>query len=70
LANNNQPLLETIGQTIRDNTTEIPSGGQTNQSVTPGFYLYNNYPNPFNPSTTIGWQLVAGGSYLASGVYF
>ena len=28
--------------------------------------LYENYPNPFNPITTIGWELAAGSSVRLS----
>jgi chitinase len=64
--NNSQPLLETIAQTMRDNPSSVVSYKQGNNPVS--FYLYDNYPNPFNPSTIISWRL-ASGSFVTLKVY-
>ena len=68
IVNGTQPLLEAIGKTVRDNVTAVASGGNTNRAVIKGYYLYNNYPNPFNPSTIISWQLAAG-SFVTLKIY-
>lgn len=48
-----QPLLETIGKTLGlvtpAKTSDDPLRGN--------FYLYNNYPNPFNPNTSIRFSI-------------
>ena len=48
ITNGRQPLLETIGNTIRELTSV-----QSAENLPGGFQLYNNYPNPFNPSTNL-----------------
>lgn len=54
MINNSQPLLESIGSTIRNHTTGIENVRPTPPIV---FNLYDNYPNPFNPSTIIKFSL-------------
>lgn len=49
----NQPLLETIANTLRTYT----SVENTEREVVKDYKLYNNYPNPFNPSTTIKFSV-------------
>ena len=49
-----QPLLDVVGaQMITTNVA--PEHAQTNLPA--GFVLYDNYPNPFNPSTTIQFSI-------------
>ncbi len=44
-----QPLLETIGKTLG----LVTSAEIFSDQIINNFYLYDNYPNPFNPSTKI-----------------
>ena len=53
--NNNDPLLETIGNTIRNHVGTSVEYDNLNGPAS--FNLYNNYPNPFNPSTIIKFSL-------------
>ena len=36
---------------------ELPTGVRTNNAVVKTFELYNNYPNPFNPTTAIKYDV-------------
>jgi chitinase len=55
MINNGEPLLETIGKTISDHgSTSVEN---ETQLCPASFDLYNNYPNPFNPSTIIQFSL-------------
>ena len=53
LTGNSQPLLETIGKSL-GLVTSINTAQEISVS---DFYLYNNYPNPFNPSTVIKFKI-------------
>ena len=49
LVSNKQPLLETIGKNMG-----LVTSVEINVKQAPkGFYLLDNYPNPFNPTTKI-----------------
>jgi chitinase len=51
--NNTQPLLEAVGRAMATGTAVIAEESE----VARDFILFNNYPNPFNPNTTIAFQL-------------
>ena len=49
IVSNKQPLLETIGKNM-GLTTSVENNENT---IATGFYLFDNYPNPYNPTTKI-----------------
>lgn len=48
-----QPLMEAVGLAMSQ-TTQVAS---EKSAVVQDFVLFDNYPNPFNPTTTIAFQL-------------
>ncbi len=52
LSNGSQPLLEAITATMKSLTPIVRKPDEASD-----FALYNNYPNPFNPSTTINFSM-------------
>ncbi|HSR17036.1 MAG TPA: glycosyl hydrolase family 18 protein [Ignavibacteriaceae bacterium] len=57
LTGSSQPLLETIGKSL-DLVTSINS---VQEIIVTDFYLFNNYPNPFNSSTVIKFGIPEAG---------
>ena len=53
LVNNTQPLLEAVGRAMAAGT----SVEAEKHEPASDFVLFNNYPNPFNPATTISFNL-------------
>ncbi len=55
-------LLDSLVSWLSENTTRLDSIDVTETKATPGnklstFRLYDNYPNPFNPTTTITFDI-------------
>ena len=67
--------LSTVQNTIRGQTTSlspfaIGAGSVTAVGATPStFALHQNIPNPFNPTTTITYDVAAGGAHVSIAVY-
>ena len=57
---NTQPLLGAIGATLLTSVPEVPSFHPAD------FELYDNYPNPFNPSTNISFRMNVSGRVTLS----
>lgn len=51
--NNTQPLLEAVGRAMATGTEVVAE----EHELVKNFVLFNNYPNPFNPATTIMFSL-------------
>jgi len=63
LAFSRQPLLEAINQTAKELKVVA-----SERSIVSTYKLYDNFPNPFNPTTAIGYQLPVA-SYVTLKVY-
>jgi hypothetical protein len=53
---------------VSQNGTETLVSADERDPMASGYHLYPNYPNPFNPSTTIRYQ-VAGNSKVSLKIY-
>ncbi len=58
-----QPLLETIGETVRELASVV-----SEPTIVSNYKLFDNYPNPFNPTTKLSYQL-SGVSHVTLRVY-
>ncbi len=54
LIGQNQPLMDVVGAQMITTGVAVESRPNT---IPTGFVLYDNYPNPFNPSTTIEFSV-------------
>jgi hypothetical protein len=61
LVSGSQPLLEKIGREMG----LVTSVENSQQEIIAGFQLFDNYPNPFNPSTKIKFNVPEVGTQHA-----
>lgn len=63
LYSGSQPLLETIGKTVKELASVV-----SEPTIVSNYKLFDNYPNPFNPTTKLTYQL-SGVSHVTLRVY-
>lgn len=54
-----QPLMDVVGKQMMRTTGIVE---ERSESLSEGLTLFDNYPNPFNPTTAISFQLTAVGT--------